>query len=445
MRTFIGMRVLALFALAFLAVSCGRSLPTAATPNVRHEPGEGGDPFAVAGLENQVVVTIAPGVNPTDFAAQYGATIVDMDPSGRTASLRPLPGTITPTALMGALTIDGRCETAEPNGWFQPAESRQQSFAFDDGIGSEASYSVQPATDILHLVHAHDVATGKGVKVAIIDTGCDLKHPDLFRNIVGGWDFVDNDADPTDVKDNIDNDRNGAIDEAFGHGTHVAGIIHLVAPDAQLLIARVLDADGRGNIVDVAAGVRWAVQQGAKVINLSLGMSTRSGDALQNALEEAAMRGVVIVSAAGNQGSDIVDFPGRSSSTICVAAVDAAANGATFSSFNHSDVALSAPGVAVRSTYPGGGYRLWTGTSMSAPFVAGAVALLAEKHPDWAIDAMEGRLTNTVGKFKSLPPTITDPRDFGRGVLDVGAALDPDYVFVPGANQDPPGETIRPH
>src|ERR1041385_7713065 len=124
MRTFIGMRVLALFALAFLAVSCGRSLPTAATPNVRHEPGEGGDPFAVAGLENQVVVTIAPGVNPTDFAAQYGATIVDMDPSGRTASLRPLPGTITPTALMGALTIDGRCETAEPNGWFQPAESR---------------------------------------------------------------------------------------------------------------------------------------------------------------------------------------------------------------------------------------------------------------------------------------------------------------------------------
>src|SRR5205823_5202141 len=135
----------------------------------------------------------------------------------------------------------------------------------------------------------------------IIDTGCDLNHPDLFRSIVGGWDFVDNDASPTDVKDNIDNDRNGAIDEAFGHGTHVAGIIHLVAPDAQLLIVRVLDADGRGNMVDVAAGIRWAVNQGAKVINLSLGSSTHSGDALEHALDEAVTRGVVVVAAAGNQ------------------------------------------------------------------------------------------------------------------------------------------------
>src|SRR5262249_56186917 len=121
MRTFMGMRVLAILALAFLAASCGRSLPTAATPNARPQTGWGGDPFAVAGLENQVVVTMAPGVNPTDFAAQYGATIVDLDPTGRTAALRPLPGTITPAALMGALTLDGRCETAEPNGWFQPA------------------------------------------------------------------------------------------------------------------------------------------------------------------------------------------------------------------------------------------------------------------------------------------------------------------------------------
>jgi len=433
-------------ALALCATSCSRTLPTAATaPAARPQTGAN-DPFAVSGLENQVVVTLAPGVSPYDLAAQYSATVVEADLGERTAALRPLPGTISPATLMSALQVDGRTETCEPNGWFTPAEARQQSFAFDDGFGSDQTYKEQPVTAALNLDHAHDIAMGAGVKVAIIDTGCDLKHPDLRRSIVGGWDFVDNDADPTDVKDNIDNNRNGVIDEAFGHGTHVAGIVHLVAPDAQLLIVRVLDADGRGNIVDVAAGVRWAVQHGAKVINLSLGVSDRSGDALQDAMEEAMAQGVVIVSAAGNQASPNVDFPGRSDATVCVAAVDAAANGASFSSFNHSDVVLSAPGIAVRSTYPGGTYRLWSGTSMSAPFVTGTAALLAEKHPEWGLAAMEARLVATCKALKSVPTnTLNQPaiRDFGAGALDVGAALSPD--FVPGPNRDPGGETIRPH
>src|SRR5262249_50639785 len=160
-------------------------------------------------------------------AEQYNATVVESDLDGRTAALRPLPGTVTPATLMNALSLDARIETAEPNGWFQPAEARQQSFAVDDGFGSQEADSPPDAAGVLGLDHAHDVATGRGVKVAILDTGCDMTHPVLQRSIVGGWDFVDNDANPTDVRDNVDNDRNGAIDEAFGHGTHVAGIVHL--------------------------------------------------------------------------------------------------------------------------------------------------------------------------------------------------------------------------
>jgi subtilisin family serine protease len=300
---------------------------------------------------------------------------------------------------------------------------------------------------MLHIDQAHDIATGKGVKVAIIDTGADLTHPLLKRSIVGGWDFVDNDVDPSDK---LTSSTTGAlrttINGAYGHGTHVAGIVHLVAPNAQLLIVRVLDANGNGDFVNVAAGVRWAVENGAKVINLSLGAGVKGVDVLEAALVDARNAGVIVVTAAGNQASLAVDFPGRSDLTICTAAVDANGAGATFSSFNHSDVALSAPGVAIRSTYPGGRYRLWSGTSMSAPFVTGAAALLAEVHPAWGEAEMLLRLKGTTDPIAAPAPNgadITPGRDFGAGALDVGAALAPD--FVPGPNQNPDPEDIRPH
>lgn len=428
-------RAIALLFLALAAASCSRSLPTAPASTVVNSR-VGADPFATAGLENQVAVTLAPGVDAATIAAQYGAALVNTQPGERTAALRPITGQ-TPAALMAALTIDGRIQTAEPNGWIQPAEVRQQSFAFDDGFGAPQTYVEQPAAAALHLDAAHNVATGMGVKVAIIDTGADLTHPLLRNSIVGGWDFVDNDADPTD-RVNF-----STTNAAFGHGTHVAGIVHLVAPDAKLLIVRVLDASGRGDFVNVTAGVRWAIAHGAKVINLSLGVSgTGTIDALQNLIEDPANAGVIFVTAAGNQASRNVDFPGRSSSVIDVAAVDANGIAAAFSSYDHSNVTLSAPGVGVRSTFPGGRYRLWSGTSMSAPFVAGAAALLAQVHPSWTLLEMETRLTSTTKAIPDLSATVS-AREFGSGALDVGAALAPD--FVPSPNQTPGAEEIRPH
>ena len=429
-------RVLAIAALAMAAASCSRSLPTAPAASDGRTRG-GADQFATQGLENQVAITLVEGVSAAEIAAQHGAIVVSAEAGERTASLRPVAGQSAST-LMDQLAIDGRVITSEPNTWFEPAEARQQSFAFDDGSGTPATYIEQPIAGLLELDRAHDVATGKGVKVAIIDTGADMKHSMLRRSIVGGWDFVANDADPTDARDFIDNDRDGRVDEAWGHGTHVAGLVHLVAPEAQLLIVRVLDAEGRGDVVNVAAGVRWAMENGAKVINLSLGLTTRS-DALQNVLEDAENAGVLVIAPSGNWGtSSIVDFPGKSTHTACIAATDAAGNGASFSSYG-SDVELSAPGVAVRSTYPGGGYRLWSGTSMSAPLVAGAAALLAEKHPLWDLVLLQDRLQSTARALRSAPPGAST-QQFGAGVLNVGAALAPDFV----PNQDPPVEQIRP-
>src|SRR5262249_52053510 len=159
--------------------------------------------------------------------------------SERCAAFRPLPG-IDPATAMSQLLLDARVVSAEPNGWLAPAETRQQSFAFDDGLGSDVTYEEQDAAGVLGLAQAQTVATGKGVKVAIIDTGADMHHPALRDHIVGGWDFVGNDPDPSEQKNNLT--FNSVTDGAYGHGTHVAGIIRLVAPNAQLLIVRALNS-----------------------------------------------------------------------------------------------------------------------------------------------------------------------------------------------------------
>ena len=428
----------ALVLLSAVSASCGRS-PVGTVAPARDLQAEtrvaGGVARGGDALDGQLVATLAAGVNASAVAASYGATVLAYDCDERTASFLPAVGQ-TPAALQALLAADPRVITAEPNGWLETAETRQQSFAFDDGFGSAQTVAEQPAAAAIQLDIAHEVALGTGVVVAILDTGIDPRHPMLRYSILGGHDFVDGDDDPTDVCDFLDNDGDGHVDEAFGHGTHVAGIVHLVAPEARLLAVRVLDADGRGDIVKIAAGVRWAVDHGAKVINLSLG-SLKSSDALQHALEEAENLGVVVITSAGNWGASTPEeFPARSSHAAAIAAVDATDHPATFSSFGQI-VALSAPGVGVRSAYPGGGYRLWSGTSMAAPFVAGTAALLAETHPAWTLNQMLQRMGATAS------PVPGNAGTFGAGALNAGAALAADRRSH--VDDVPAPEVLRPH
>lgn len=405
-----------------LTTSCGRSLTATVTP-VREASqlasvSKGGTSAGSSDIDGQVVVMLAAGADPSAIAAAHQATLLEYEADEQSASLLPAAGQ-TSLELQTSLSTDPRVASAEPNFWLETAETRQQSFAFDDGSGTPQTFAEQPAAEAIHVGQAHEIADGTGVTVAILDSGIDPRHPLLRRAYAGGIDLVDGDDDPTDVKDATDNDGDGLIDEGFGHGTHVAGIIHLVAPEAKLLAVRVLDSDGRGSLFDIATGVRWAMEHGAKVINMSLG-SLRGSDALQNALAEAEARGIVVISSAGNWGAESpVEFPAKSSHVAAIAAVDVAAVPASFTSFGHN-IALSAPGVGVRSTYPGGGYRLWSGTSMSAPFVAGTCALLAENHPEWSLAQMLFRLAASAG------PIVGEADDFGAGALNTGAALEPD-------------------
>lgn len=249
----------------------------------------------------------------------------------------------------------------------------------DDVIVTAKGKAVtQPAQTLEWGVNRIDAdlawATSKGTatKVAVIDTGIDKDHPDLVANIKGGVNFVKKGfvADPT------------KWDDDNGHGTHVAGIIAAAdnttgvigtAPEANLYGVKVLDRSGSGYLSDVIAGIDWAINNDMDVINMSLG-SDSDVSSFHDAVDTAYASGIVVVAAAGNDGSS-VDYPGAYSSVIAVSATDINNNIASWSS-RGPQVELAAPGVNIRSAWKGGGYKTISGTSMASPHVAGTAALV---------------------------------------------------------------------
>ena len=227
------------------------------------------------------------------------------------------------------------------------------------------------------------------VVVAVIDTGVDLGHPDLDSKIVPGYNFAYGNSDPSD-----DN----------GHGTHVAGIIGAesnngqgiagVSWGAKIMPVKVLNSWGSGYLSDVANGIIYAADNGADVINLSLGSSYYSST-LQSAIDYAYNKRVTVVAAAGNGGNSTINYPAGCNHVIGVGATDQNDVKASFSTFN-SSVDVSAPGVSIASTwYRGSGYSyaLASGTSMATPHVAGLAALLlsddSSRQPDDIEDLMK--------------------------------------------------------
>jgi hypothetical protein len=255
--------------------------------------------------------------------------------------------------------------------------------------------------------------TGQGVVVAVVDSGVDYTHPDLANNIwvntreipgngvdddrngfvddVHGWDFVDQDNTPTDLN---------------GHGTHVAGTIAAennnfgatgVAYNAQIMPVRVLGADGSGGSPNIAAGIRYAADNGARVINLSLGGGFSSD--IQSAVQYATQKGAVVVMAAGNESASQPSYPAEFATQygIAVGAVDINKKEASFS--NRAGATpldfVVAPGVNIYSTTPNNTYSYYSGTSMATPHVSGVAALILSANPNLTPAQVESLLTGT--------------------------------------------------
>ncbi|WP_371408725.1 S8 family serine peptidase [Micromonospora zamorensis] len=272
---------------------------------------------------------------------------------------------------------------------------------------------------------------GSGVTVAVLDTGVDATHPDLAGRIAEARDFSDS----------------GSARDGHGHGTHVAatiagtgnasaGLRKGVAPGARLLVGKVLDDGGSGYDSSIIAGMEWAAHSGAKVVSMSLGGDPTDGtDPMSQAVNDlTAETGALFVVAAGNAGeARTVGSPGAAASALTVGAVDRDDNLAEFSSRgprlgdNGLKPEITAPGVGIvaaraagttMGTPVGDAYTTASGTSMATPHVAGAAAILAQEHPDWAAGTLKDALVSTTKANPAL--TVFEQ---GGGRVDVARAL----------------------
>jgi subtilisin family serine protease len=324
---------------------------------------------------------------------------------------------------------------------------------------SEDDFTIQYAVPVLGISGAQTLSTGRGTVVAVVDTGIDATHPTLAGRVLEGFNFIDGNTDTRDIGDGIDEDGDGSTDELVGHGTYVAGLISLVAPDALLLPVRVLNSDGAGNEWDLTRGIYYAIDQGVEVINVSIG-STYDTVSVKQAVMDAAQRGIVVAIAAGNFNRDDprefgamddldpedpilprLEIPG----SIGVAATDRDDVKAEFSNF-HKDLFISAPGDigtgpldpdrAIVSTVPGGSYGAWEGTSFATAFVSGAAALLRSQHPEWPADLttytiVHSTLATTSAWIYDENPEFLKELSLGAGRLDIDAAVRLDPVVAP--------------
>ncbi|MFE7957778.1 S8 family serine peptidase [Streptomyces sp. NPDC057413] len=282
--------------------------------------------------------------------------------------------------------------------------------------------------------------TGKGVKIAVLDTGVDATHPDLKSQVVAAKNF-------STAKDATDH---------FGHGTHVASIaagtgaksggkFKGVAPGAQILNGKVLDDNGSGDDSGILAGMEWAAQQGADIVNLSLGgYDTPDIDPLEAEVDKlSADKGILFAIAAGNEGPESIGSPGSADAALTVGAVDGKDKLADFSSTGPrvGDGAIkpdvTAPGVDITAAAAKGsvidqevgenpaGYLTISGTSMATPHVAGAAALLKQQHPAWGYAELKGALT---GSAKGGAYT---PFQQGSGRIAVDRAIKQTVIAEP--------------
>lgn len=328
----------------------------------------------------------------------------------------------TPTEVADALLGDSRSRVlfAEPNYHVGFPESSGNSWTIG---GNSGTFVTQWFRETIRLPQAHVVSLGTGIKIAVLDTGISMTHPQFAGRLDPGYDFVDGDNDPSEVGSQPAN-------PGFGHGTHVAGLISLAAPQARIIPVRVLDPNGAGNVWVLAEALAYAVNpdgdpttpDGANVINLSLATQRRT-DLVSEILAEIscddddlgdngpcfASNRSVVVAGAGNRSSDIPEYPAGESvgGLISVAASTQTDTLAGFSNFG-SWVRIAAPGQSILSTVPVNQYAAWSGTSMATPLVAGQAALVLAQNPEMTPSDVVSRIISTARTIDAAVPLRID-------------------------------------
>jgi len=312
--------------------------------------------------------------------------------------------------------INGLVEVKDchPNFLTDPMQAVQGSLPISDLVPGE-EYTTQPALAAIALPQAHQIATGAGVKVAVIDGGINYAHPAFEGRAVSGYDYVDNDNDAFDEAGGINS----------GHGTFVAGVIHLVAPDAQIVAYRVCDTAGQSNGYLVAEAMLQALADGCRVINISMVMYGQHA-AIRRAINHCYRNQCLTVVASGNDNDTIPLYPASDGLALTVAALDSGDVIADFSGYGtHIDVC--APGVEICAPYNSESFARWSGTSFAAPFASGQAALITAYEPAYSAFHVKGCIVGSGVNIDAVNPSLTGLSGSGR--IDPVASFSYDPVW----------------
>jgi thermitase len=413
-------RALGLLALVAALLFAG----TPALVNARADGGSGEDGY----VTNEINVKLLRASDLQAVAQQFKLELIEQFGARPIYRMRVTDGTDAKVKATAVAADTSRVEYAEANYTAGAPEGSGLTWSVASSWTSGLTWSVggggpsgkddylgQWGAVKIRLSDAHRATKGAGIIVAVLDTGVDRRHPALAGRLLRGRDFVDDDDDPSEVlptcppgSANTDPRNCGP----YGHGTHVAGLVALTAPEARIMPLRVLDAQGVGNMWVVAEALRYALDpdgdpstdDGADVINMSLATFQDSrvlrevvGDACDTGVASPYSK-VVVVAAAGNHGTTTKMYPAAENfdGELSVAASQADDTLAPFSQRDDRVVNdVMSPGVGVTSSVPGSGTGAWSGTSMAAPIVAGLAALVRAASPDLSADLVKDRIRGT--------------------------------------------------
>ena len=402
-----------------------------------------------AAAATNIIVQTTNGADINSIAASLGGTVLDSMPGG---------AYLLSVASMPTGPLPKGVESIEQNTLLILPRFKGAVLSASPGSGTLPWYANQPAMQLVRSELARTRSTGRGVIIADINAAIDVSHPALRGHLTGGYDFVGSGSPRTRVGATLDQATSSYLDQStasfldqstasfldqstasfldqstasfldqstasfldsgsagHGHATMVAGIMVAIAPDALIMPLRAFDDSGTGDAFQVAKAIRYAVRNGAQIINLSLGLSDQS-KTVQAAIAFAAANNVIVVASAGNSDSAASQYPAVLPGVLGVAAADRNDLKATFSNYGES-VFVTAPGVNIVTAYPGNGYAVASGTSFSAAFVSAEAALIRSLTANGVADAIAGSSVNIDGLNSSYAGQL------GYGRIDLYAAL----------------------
>src|SRR5881409_2947959 len=363
-----------------------------------------------------VIVETSKKADIDSIAASLGGTVLDSMPgdSKYLLSLPSMPSTL-PSGVT-SMTLD----TAVVLPRF-----RGSALSATGSGGMLPWYANRPAFNLVNAASARAKATGRGVIVADINSQVDVSHPALQGHLTTGHDFVGNSDPKTRTGATLQQSSASFLDQSsasflesgsagHGHGTMVAGILAALAPDALIMPLRAFDDSGAGDAFQVAKAIRYAVRNGAQVINLSLGFTSDPAE-VAAAIDFAVANNVVVIAAAGNSNSSEPQYPAAFPSVIGVGSTDLQDAKASFSNYGQS-VFVTAPGVNIFTAFPGG-YAVGSGTSFSSAIAAAEVALIRSL----ATTGIYNTVAATAVDIDSIDPAYAG--QLGYGLIDLLAAV----------------------